>query len=59
MTVVQVQVGQGTSSTVTPTQMQRLVSVGLVEGERRSRRTWVPRDPRLALEAITSVLRPG
>ena len=38
--------------------MQRLVSVGLVEGERRSRRTWYRVIPG-SLEAITSVLRPG
>lgn len=37
--------------------MQRLVSVGLVEGERRSRRTWYRVVPG-SLEAITSVLRP-
>jgi ArsR family transcriptional regulator len=37
--------------------MQRLASVGLVEGERRSRRTWYRVVPG-SLEAITSVLRP-
>ena len=38
--------------------MQRLASVGLVEGERRSRRTWYRVVPG-SLESITSVLRPG
>lgn len=38
--------------------MQRLASVGLVEGERRSRRTWYRVVPG-SLEAVTSVLRPG
>jgi len=38
--------------------MQRLASVGLVEGERRSRRTWYRVVPG-SIEAITAVLRPG
>ena len=38
--------------------MQRLASAGLVEGERRSRRTWYRVVPG-SMEAITSVLRPG
>src|SRR5687768_4278675 len=38
--------------------MQRLASVGLVEGDRRSRRTWYRVVPG-SLEAVTSVLRPG
>jgi ArsR family transcriptional regulator len=38
--------------------MQRLAAVGLVEGERRSRRTWYRVVPG-SLESITSVLRPG
>ena len=38
--------------------MQRLAAVGLVEGERRSRRTWYRVVPG-SLESIISVLRPG
>ena len=38
--------------------MKRLASAGLVEGERRSRRTWYRVVPG-SMEAITSVLRPG
>ncbi len=38
--------------------LQRLAAVGLVEGERRSRRTWYRVVPG-SLEAIISVLHPG